>query len=277
MRLRRRDLGAAIAVAALGFGIAATGASAAPAAHGHVIHIVKPGIGANTSKSDNWFGYSQGTLEQGGTQFHSISGTWTVPAARQHAPGHRGSSSTWIGIGGSCVDASCALTDPTLIQTGTEQDVNSAGKAHYSAWWEVLPAPAINIKMRVRAGDRMHASIVETPSGSELWKITLRDVTRGETFSTTVPYTSTYATAEWIEETPLVVGPGAGFAALPNLTNMPFDHGKMNGAPVKLKRAEKIKLVDGNDNVIGTPSAPDSDRDGFRLCAWATSCSVPGS
>ena len=54
-------------------------------------------------------------------------------------------------------------------------------------------------------------------------------------------------------------------------------HGKVNGAPVKLKRAEKIKLVDANDNVIGTPSAPDSDRDGFRVCAWATSCSVPGS
>jgi hypothetical protein len=277
MRPRIRDLGAAIAVAALGLGIAAPSAGAALRSHGQVLHLAKPGIGANTSQSDNWFGYSQGTLEQGGTQFHSISGDWTVPKARQHSARQHGSSSTWIGIGGSCIDSSCALTDPTLIQTGTEQDVNSAGRAHYSAWWEAIPSPAVSIKMKVRAGDDMRASIAETAPGAEVWKIRLRDVTRGENFTTTVPYPSAHATAEWIEEAPLVIGRNTGFTTLPKLTNTPFDFGKVNGTPVKLKRSEKIKLVDENNNVIGAPSAPDSDRDGFRLCAWATSCRVPGS
>ena len=59
-------------------------------------------------------------------------------------------------------------------------------------------------------------------------------MTRGESFSTTVPYRSTHATAEWIEETPLEIGTNAGFAALPNLTNPAFSSGTTNGAAVSL-------------------------------------------
>jgi len=40
--------------------------------------------------------------------------------------------------------------------------------------------------------------------------ITLKDLTTGQSFSTTVPYTSTHTTAEWIEETPLLIGTNAG-------------------------------------------------------------------
>jgi hypothetical protein len=74
-----------------------------------------------------------------------------------------------------------------------------------------------------------------------------------------------------------VIGTGAGFAALPNLTNTPFDLGTVNGAPVSLKTPEQIELVDSNGKVIGAPSAPDSDLDGFAACAWATSCPIPAS
>src|SRR5436190_689328 len=277
MSLRLPGVGAATAVAVLGFGIAATDASAAPTAHGHVIHIVKPGIGAKTNQSSNWFGYNQGTLEQGGTLFHSISGDWTVPSASQHTRGADEYSSTWIGIGGGCIDASCTVGDNTLIQTGTEQDVDSSGHPSYSAWWEIIPAPSISIDMTVGAGDHMHASVAETVANSNVWQITLQDVTRNETFTTTVPYTSTHATAEWIAETPLVIGTNAGFAALPNLTNTPFDLGTVNGAPVSLKTPEQIELVDSTGKVIGAPSAPDSDLDGFGACTWATSCPVPAS
>lgn len=41
---------------------------------------------------------------------------------------------------------------------------------------------------------------------------TEQNVTRGQTFTTTVPYASTHATAEWIEETPLLIGTNAGAA-----------------------------------------------------------------
>src|SRR5436190_19190766 len=121
MRLRIRGVGTAVALVALTCGVAATSASAALRSHGQVIHIVKPGIGAKTNQSNNWFGYNQGTLEQGGTMFHSISGDWTVPTASSHTPGTDDASSDWIGIGGGCIDASCTVGDPSLTQTETEQ------------------------------------------------------------------------------------------------------------------------------------------------------------
>src|SRR6266576_3813549 len=130
-------------------------AVAAPRAHGHTLHVVKPSVRVNANQSSNWFGYNQGTLEQGGKMFNSISGDWTVPTATQHASGDE-FSSDWIGIGGGCVDAGCTVGDNTLIQTGTEQDV-SGGSASYGAWWEIIPGPSIAITMTVQPGDHMHA------------------------------------------------------------------------------------------------------------------------
>src|SRR5919201_1127519 len=248
---RARALMAALACGALLMGLATT-AHAAAQTHGNLLHITKPRVGLNAAQSNNWFGYNQGTLEQGGKMFHSITGDWTVPTATQHTNGQDEFSSDWIGIGGGCIDAACTVGDNTLIQTGTEQDV-SGGKASYSAWYELIPAPSITItNVSVHPGDHMHASIAETVSGAEVWNITLQNVTTGQTFSTTVPYTSTHATAEWIEETPLIFGTGGvGLAALPNLTNVPFTGATTNGANAGLKASEEIQLVDSGGKVIG--------------------------
>jgi peptidase A4-like protein len=275
VRFHRRTVARALAVAGAGLALCAglaAQAAALPRAHGDVVHIVKPGLRANANQSTNWFGYNQGTLEQGGKQFHSIAGDWTVPAASQHKAGKAAASSDWIGIGGGCVDAHCTVGDNTLIQTGTEQDVSASGARSYSAWYELIPAPSLEINMTVRAGDHMHARIAETVSGSNVWTITLRNVTRSKTFTTTVPYSSTHATAEWIEETPLEIGTNTGLAPLPNLSRISFNRGTTNGASAGLKASEKIQLINGNGKVIGTPSAPDAQRDGFAVCAWATSC-----
>src|SRR5881394_1038698 len=273
---RARVLVGALACGALLAGLATT-AHAATQTHGNLLHVTKPRVGLNAAQSNNWFGYNQGTLEQGGKMFNAITGDWTVPTATQHTAGQDEASSDWIGIGGGCIDASCTVGDNTLIQTGTEQDVDSSGHPSYSAWWEIIPAPSISIDMTVGAGDHMHASVAETVANSNVWQITLQDVTRGETFSTTVPYSSTHATAEWIEETPLVIGTNAGFAALPNLTNPNFDLGTTNGASANLKASEQMDLVNSSGGVIGAPSAPDSDADGFGACTWATTCAAPGS
>jgi hypothetical protein len=246
----------------------APGAGTALTAHGQTLHVQ-----ANTNQSSNWFGYNLGSLERGGTLFNSITGDWTVPAATNHTRGQDEFSSDWIGIGGGCVDAGCTVGDSTLIQTGTEQDVDAAGTATYSAWWEIIPGPSIGISMTVAAGDHMHASIAELVPNSNVWTITLQDVTRNETFTQTVPYTSTHLTAEWIEETPLLIGTNAGFAALPNLTNPAFSSATVNGANASLSPSEEIQLIDSNGSVIGTPSAPTATRDGFNACTWATSCS----
>ena len=81
---------------------------------------------------------------------------------------------------------------------------------------------------------------------------------------------STHLTAEWIEATPLELGTNLGLAALPNLTNPNFDLGTVNGANPHLKSSEEIQLTSSTGSVIGAPSAPDSDLDGFGACTWAT-------
>jgi hypothetical protein len=273
--LKGKAAGCALALGLAAGALLPSAASALPDSHGHLVKPVKPGLTVNANESTNWFGYNQGTLEQGGKQFHSIAGDWNVPRATQHKRGRAESSSAWIGIGGGCVDAQCNVGDNTLIQTGTEQDVSKLGKASYSAWWEVIPGPSFTIhNFKVRPGDHMHASIAEVPKGSEMWRITLRNVTRNRTFSRVVPYSSSHATAEWINETPVIIGTNAGVADLPNLSRTIFNRARTNRAAAGLKSSERM-LLTSNNKVVGTPSAPDGQHDGFALCAWAKACGAP--
>jgi hypothetical protein len=261
---------------ALGAGIAAlllTGSSGAVT--GAVVrHHTIAVFGAN--QSSNWFGYNQGLLEKG-TPFQQVAGDWIVPTGSLAGSGQDQFSSTWVGIGGGCLDTACTATDSTLIQAGTEQDVSASGVATYYAWWEVIPVPGLQITaMTVGAGDRMHVDIRQLVP--EVWTITVVDVPRGETFTQTVPYASTFGTAEWIEETPTIIGSsGAGLGALPNLSTTTFDLAQANGAPAGLNASEQIRLVDSSGATLGTASGPDSDADGFNACAHATSCSGPGA
>jgi hypothetical protein len=271
-RLRVWRLSAVLAASLAASAIAASGASAL-SSHGQLLKLA-PHLRSNTNTSSNWFGYNQGTLEQGSKLFNSIGGQWTVPTATQHTAGQAEASSDWIGIGGGCIDSGCTATDSTLIQTGTEQDVSATGQATYNAWYELVPAPELQItSITVSPGDRMSASISEVVSDSNAWTITIKDLTNGQSFSTTVPYSSTHTTAEWIEETPLEIGTDAGFAALPNLSNPAFGSATTNGQSADLKSSEELDLIDSNGNVIGAPSAPNSSADGFDACTWASSCS----
>ena len=69
LMLHRKMAGRTIAIASV-FALAAwlaPAAGATPSAHGHVVHITKPGLHANANQSNNWFGYNQGTQERGTT------------------------------------------------------------------------------------------------------------------------------------------------------------------------------------------------------------------
>ena len=267
-----------VVVPVLALSVALVGGPSGTAAEKAVVRH-SPIAVLKASQSTNWWGYNQGVLEPGKSAFHSVTANWTVPRASQHKKGEDEYSSTWAGIGGGCLDTNCTATDNTLIQAGTEQDV-IGGKPEYSAWWEIIPAPGITItSMKVVPGDRMHLDIHEVVTNSEVWSITLTNVSRRQTFSQTVPYASTYGTAEWVNETPLIIGTDStGFAALPNLTKTVFDLGTANGANPGLVSPEAIDLVNADSgNVYAVPSAPDRDTDGAGMCAWATSCTVPSS
>ncbi|MEA2682371.1 MAG: hypothetical protein QOK05_699 [Chloroflexota bacterium] len=275
---------AAVAVAAL----PATGSASAPAIQhvGQVNRVARPAGAVAMTQSNNWSGYSQSAVAKGHT-FSAITGDWIVPRATPHQAGEQEFSASWVGIGGGCLTANCLVADATLIQAGTSQDiVSTCGgtlgtgkctyKAQYSVWFELIPAPSVKVNLPVGPGNRVHVDIHELVPNSEVWSITIRNISTGKSYQVTVPYSSSHATAEWIEETPVVCCP-AQVGPLPNLGRVLFDRGTANGANPKLTAADAIQLADFNGKVLSTPSAPDADKDGFNACAYATACSPPGT
>jgi hypothetical protein len=239
-------------------------AAASPAPTAQTIAVVQ------ANESSNWSGYNQGILETGKSGgFHQVSAQWVVPTATQHQNGAAEYSSTWVGIGGGCLDLACTATDNTLIQAGTEQDVAANGAASYSAWWEVIPGPSLTISgLAVKAGDTVSVDIHELVANSNAWSITVK--VNGATFSQTVPYSSTHGTAEWIVETPLILGANAGFSAMPDLSKPQFTSAKANNANAGLIVGEQMDLVSGSQR-IATPSAP-TNGNSFSVCTYASSC-----
>ena len=293
---RLATLGAAVLASAFGIASAASlapaGAASAGATHQsetHARHGVSltvsaprfhPGVSVKVkgtalhdSQSNNWSGYNQGFLEKD-TPFSSIGAQWVVPTATQHLAGQAEYSATWIGIGGGCLDTSCSATDSTLVQAGTEEDVAADGTASYSAWWELVPVPSVSASITVHPGDLIKCDISQIVPG--LWSIVLTDTTDGQGFTETLPYPSSELTAEWIEETPVVIGSsGTGISALPNLSTVGFTQATVNGANANLAPAEAVQLIDSAGAPIATPSAPSAAGDTFNDCAWATTCAAP--
>ena len=233
--------------------------------------------GANQSM--NWSGYSQNAAGRS-TQFHSIAGDWVVPTATPRQSGESEYSATWAGIGGGCLDAGCSQTDNTLIQAGTEQDVIydllGGTTTNYFAWYELIPNSQTQIPLAVAPGDHIHLDIHENQVGSENWTIALDDLTSGKSYSTTVGYQSTYATAEWIEESPTVVAfsvpPTLGSAPLPDLGTVHFDVATVNGTNANLTTGQQVQMIDSSGTAEATPSAPDAEADGFDDCTYSASC-----
>ncbi len=276
MRAVQRAAFGAAALAAAGLGVASpAGASGAPAPQHRVglLQLVAPHTAFNMTQSNNWSGYNQGALEKG-TTFTSITGTWTVPTATANRAGEAESSATWVGIGGGCLESSCAITDETLIQAGTEQDVDASGKASYYAWYELIPVPSTQVTLPVAPGNKVSVSISQ--SLPAVWAISIKNLSTGQSWSTTTPYPSTMGSAEWINETPLEIGTGGtGLSAMPKLSTVNFSGATVNGAPANLNSSEAMQLVNGSGQVLATPSDPSASKTAFNDCAYATTCAAP--
>jgi hypothetical protein len=205
--------------------------------------------------SSNWAGYAVA-----GGPYSSVGAQWTVPAVRAS---YRGSfSALWVGIDG--------FTSSALIQAGTEADYFN-GAAHYSAWWEILPAPAVTIRtLSVRPGDRMSVTITRVSSGR--WRIVVKDARSGS-YATTRAYTGSASSAEWIEEAPIVSGRTTLLAAHSTIV---FDHASLDGGNPGLVSLDAGAMI-RRGFLVDTPSAPDADADGFALAEQATSPPRPRS
>jgi len=232
---------AGIAVSSMAMSTPATGAPA-PA----VVHAVRD-PGASTPKwpgptSDNWSGYAGVT--SGSNSVTYTSARWRVPSVAAKT----GYSSAWVGVDG--------YHNGALIQTGTEQDYVKK-KLIYRAWWEILPAAETVIpSVTVAPGDLMQGTI-ENISGSS-WRITLANLSNGQSFTTTQSYSGPGTSAEWILEAP--TGP-KGVLKLARYSTTQFSNitlGLNGGTPASLALVypgEAIAMFKGNKQ-ISTPSKP---------------------
>jgi hypothetical protein len=153
--------------------------------------VAAPAALADTTTSSNWSGYA---IHRTGVTFRRAQATWTQPTAT--CPGGQATySSFWVGIGGYSGESDA------LEQTGTELDCSARGKSSSKAWYEIVPAPAQQIRtMVVRPGDKMSANVLVQGH-----QITLRlvDETRHKTFKKTFTRSTVdISSAEWIAEAP---------------------------------------------------------------------------
>jgi hypothetical protein len=233
--------------------------------------------------SNCWSGY----VVPGGP-FGFMSGSWAVPFV---AAGTGGESSHWIGIDGYGTE--------DLIQTGTEADYNTgsflgigAGTSYY-AWFELVPQTQCgflfitsnchsDIGYKVFPGDQMYASITSVgpplPGSNAPWRLVLQDLAPDNqwTFTTTQSFEAgQLATAEWILEASTVCILSCDVQALPDFyPNVTFDsfNGKLQelgfdlaGATNPAFTAYEALSMNNPPAQFATPSAPDSDQDGFTV------------
>jgi hypothetical protein len=144
------------------------------------------------SVSANWSGYAAVDANAAGLQFTSVTGTWTVPATTCDLSSD-GSAAFWVGLGGS------SDTSAGLEQTGTGADCNN-GTATYYAWYEILPAGAVTVPLKVKPGDLITTS-VNVKGTTTL--VQIKNRTRKTSFTKALTVAAPdLSSAEWIAEAP---------------------------------------------------------------------------
>jgi hypothetical protein len=216
----------------------------------------------------NWSGYA--VIPATGHRVTGVSGNWTVPSAGIVPPGF---SSTWAGIGG--------YNAGDLIQAGTTQDTLDG----YYAWYEVLPDAETPIDgcngdaaCTVNPGDAVSTDIHSV--GGNQWSISLSNAGKW-TWSTTVTYTSTFSSSEWIVEAPTFVVAQTTIAQL-GTVHLDQNRFALDGADPRTSSSTiaqggpvSIRLSLAGLVTEATPSGLDAQGDGFNVCTYTSSCPTP--
>jgi len=163
-----------------------------------ILSLIRLYTGSSTGQnlsSQDWAGYVvTSDFTRPSPLVTAVSGSWIIPEVTSTPQDTF--SAIWVGIGG--------LFDGTLIQAGTEQD-SVRGQTIYSAWYELLPGDSTRIsKVKVSPGDLMIVAISLRNSTSNQWLIEVRDITAGQSFSSSFFYRSSLLSADWIVERPKV-------------------------------------------------------------------------
>ena len=189
-------------------GTGATGASGATGATGSTGATGPTGAPSvtNPSISLNWAGYAISGSSDVVRHFDHVSGNWITPAVTC-TPGSTTYSAFWVGLGGLSQKAT------GLEQTGTEADCDANGVAHYSAWYELVPAGPVTLKLPIASGDSISAGV--TVSGTKV-TIHLVDNTSGASVVKHLHLAHPDTTSsEWIAEAPSTCDESGSCTALP--------------------------------------------------------------
>lgn len=162
----------------------------------------------STAVSANWAGYAVTGAAQS-TRFNRVAGSWTQPAGTC-VQGQETYSVAWVGLGGFNQGSQA------LEQTGTAVDCTSSGRAVYSAWFELVPAAPVTMKLTVHPGDRIAASVAQKGRQTILQ---VRDLTTHAAKTAVRTISSPdLSSAEWIVEAPSLCFTSTRCTPLP-LTN----------------------------------------------------------
>jgi hypothetical protein len=154
--------------------------------------------------SSNWAGYAVT-----GATFSSVTGTWTQPELDCASTGSS-ASAFWVGLGGSSTGSNA------LEQAGTGAECTANGSARYYAWYELVPAPSVEIPLKVTPGDTITATV--TVKGTKV-TLLVKNATRGTKVTKVKqmarPDTSS---AEWVAEAPSLCD-GSGYCRTVTLSD----------------------------------------------------------
>ncbi len=162
-------------------------------------------------KTQNWAGYvAFSNTRVPSPDVTSITGTWRVPLLwnqcgwidTDHPPKWSfGFSSQYVGIGGHFSG------DHSLIQIGTIANYYFGKNADILFYEtetesgnEVVYKPVVVRNFEVEPGDVIRAKIDLIDDKTNLWHLTVENLTRHEHFSVKLRYKSSRLSAEWIEE-----------------------------------------------------------------------------
>jgi hypothetical protein len=139
--------------------------------------------------TNGWAGY---VVRTGAASFEDVAGSWVQPGVVCNRPGS--SAAFWLGLGGASGDSQA------LEQVGVSAECSQRAIASYSAWYQLYPAPPVELPLTIRPGDRLAADVAVVAGAVS---VDLRDGTTGASFSTKLRMRSPETdSAEWIVEAP---------------------------------------------------------------------------
>jgi Peptidase A4 family len=187
---RRSGITALLALAALAVAACAAGGSAGAARN---LAFTALQSSTSLSVSTNWAGYA---VTGDSTTYTSATATWKEPTVTCSAEDAGEASAFWVGLGGY------SQTSRALEQLGTSADCSSTtGRPTYYAWYELVPNPSAQVKMKIKPGNTVTVSVNILSGGMVEFQVKNRST--GTTFTKEIAFANPDLTsAEWIAEAP---------------------------------------------------------------------------